>query len=83
MIGASSARAARSAHGFRRENHRVVFAPRSPGTFLSLSLRDLDLDDLFLSLHSFTTHLNGSVDGILSGRISSSQWASCLSSATC
>ena len=33
MIGASSARASRSAHGFLREPHRGVFAPRSPGTF--------------------------------------------------
>ena len=55
MIGASSARASLSAHGFLREPHREVLAPS-----LSLTLRDLGLllDDLSLSLHSFTTFLD-------------------------
>ena len=37
MFDASSARASRSAHGFLREPHRGVFAPRSFGTVLSLA----------------------------------------------
>ena len=44
--------ASRSARGFPREPHRGVFALRSLGTVLLLTLRDLGLllDDLFLSL---------------------------------
>ena len=65
MIGASSARASLSAHGFLREPHREVLCAAVLAPSLSLTLRDLDLllDDLLLSLHSFTTHLNDSLTG--------------------
>ena len=53
MIDATSARASRSAHGFYREPHCGVFAPRSLHTVLSLALGNLGplLDDLFVSPH--------------------------------
>ena len=53
VIDASSARASRFAHGFLREPHRGVFAPRSLGTIFSLALGKLGLlvDDPFLSPH--------------------------------
>ena len=53
MIDAPSARASRSAHGFLREPHRGVFAPRSLHTVLSRALGNLGplLDDPFVSPH--------------------------------
>ena len=53
MIGTPSARASRSAHNFRREPRRGVFAPHSSGTVPLTCSEDLDLllDDLSLSSH--------------------------------